>query len=124
MATAIFDTLAFAKKLESKGVPIEQAEAHAESLKEVLETTITPVIDQQQEAKNEAASLSTKMDKGFTELKAELKALDARLEATNIDIKIESVDKRIGDQITTIKVIGAIIAIFVGIHSFFPNFHF
>ncbi len=63
MLSAIFDTLDFAKKLESKGVPVIQAEAHAEYLKEVLEATIEPLTNEHHENKNELNTLSIKVDK-------------------------------------------------------------
>ena len=44
MATAIFDTLAYAKKLKSAGVPENQAEIHAEA--------IAGLIDEQLAKKN------------------------------------------------------------------------
>jgi len=37
MKTAIFDTLAYAKKLKKAGVPEEQAEIHAEALAEIID---------------------------------------------------------------------------------------
>ena len=37
MKTAIFDTLAYAKKLKQAGVPEEQAEIHAEALAEIID---------------------------------------------------------------------------------------
>ena len=36
----LFDTLAYAKKLQQVGVSAEQAEVHAESLKEILDDNI------------------------------------------------------------------------------------
>ena len=37
MATAIFDTLAYAKKLKEAGVPENQAEIHAEAIAELID---------------------------------------------------------------------------------------
>ena len=41
MHAVSFDTLSYAKRLEAKGVPTEQAEAHAQALAEVLEERVT-----------------------------------------------------------------------------------
>jgi len=84
--TAIFDTLAFAKKLESKGVPPSQAEAHAEYLKEVLENTITPVTNEQQTYNTEIVKLDSKIDhlaseikQGFTQVNENIAKLEVRI---------------------------------------------
>ncbi|WP_333656090.1 hypothetical protein [Dissulfurispira sp.] len=37
MSTAVFDTLAYAKKLKEAGVPEKQAEIHAEAIAEIVE---------------------------------------------------------------------------------------
>ena len=37
MSTAVFDTLAYAKKLKEAGVPEKQAEIHAEAIVEIVE---------------------------------------------------------------------------------------
>jgi uncharacterized membrane protein YheB (UPF0754 family) len=41
MKTAIFDTLAYAKKLKEAGVPEKQAEIHAEAIAEIVEDRLT-----------------------------------------------------------------------------------
>jgi hypothetical protein len=55
-----FDTLAFSKKLRDKGVPQEQAEAHAEAIREFV-----------------MAELATKAD--IRELRAEIHQLSLQL---------------------------------------------
>jgi hypothetical protein len=44
MATMTFDTLKFANKLKSAGVPDKQAEAEAEALSEVLEINLKELV--------------------------------------------------------------------------------
>jgi hypothetical protein len=41
MKAAVFDTLAYAKKLKEAGVPEKQAEIHAEALAEIIDERLT-----------------------------------------------------------------------------------
>jgi hypothetical protein len=52
-----FDTLAFSKKLRDKGVPLEQAEAHAEAIREFVMTELATKADIR-ELRQEIHSLS------------------------------------------------------------------
>lgn len=47
MATAIFDTLAYAKKLKSAGVPENQAEIHAEAIAGLIDEQLATKKDLQ-----------------------------------------------------------------------------
>ena len=47
MATAIFDTLAYAKKLKNAGVPENQAEIHAEAIVELIDEQLATKKDLQ-----------------------------------------------------------------------------
>ena len=47
MATAIFDTLAYAKKLKKAGVPENQAEIHAEAIAELIDEQLATKKDLQ-----------------------------------------------------------------------------
>ena len=47
MATAIFDTLAYAKKLKEAGVPENQAEIHAEAIAELIDEQLATKKDLQ-----------------------------------------------------------------------------
>jgi flagellar biosynthesis/type III secretory pathway protein FliH len=84
--TVPFDTLAYAKKLEASGIQQKQAEAHAESLAEVLEKSFTPkkdwgqsIIELQQSVnvlRNDMDTrfnvMDNKMDAKFSEVKSEM----------------------------------------------------
>jgi hypothetical protein len=70
-----FDTLAYAKKLESRGVKLVEAEAHAQTLAEVLEERVST----KEETNNAVSKLSSDinhlrkdMDIKFSETKSEL----------------------------------------------------
>ena len=47
MATAIFDTLAYVKKLKEAGVPENQAEIHAEAIAELIDEQLATKKDLQ-----------------------------------------------------------------------------
>jgi hypothetical protein len=47
MATAIFDTLAYAKKLKNAGVPENQAEIHADAIAELIDEQLATKKDLQ-----------------------------------------------------------------------------
>ncbi len=63
-----FDTLAFAKKLESSGVQIKQAEGIAEAMRDVFEENLSPEIF----TKNDGALLKAELKSDMSKLKAEL----------------------------------------------------
>ncbi len=85
-----FDTLAFAKKLESHGVLTEQAEAHAEALAEVLDFNF--VSKKKLETTNEA--LSSQIDKKFA-------LVDNRF--TQLDNKIDLLQSTLRQEINTLR---------------------
>ena len=76
MAIAVpFDTLAYAKKLEARGVEIKQAEAHAEVLAEMLEASFPTKQDfnaSMTSGSHEVATMRHEMNARFSELKAEI----------------------------------------------------
>lgn len=63
MTSVTFDTLKFANKLKTAGIPPAHAEAEAEALEEVLKTNL-------QESRNgkALARLEANMEKGFAEV--------------------------------------------------------
>ena len=58
--TFAFDTLAFSKRLRDKGVPQEQAEAHAEAIREFVMTDLATKADIR-ELRQEIHSLSLQL---------------------------------------------------------------
>jgi len=91
MATAAFNTLKYAKRLEAAKVPAEQAEVQSEVLAEVLEERDRALAGVQsqvqalvQERKRDAEQMATKGD--LRELKVEL---NAKIEIGNKDLLIK-----------------------------------
>ncbi|TWP33766.1 DUF1640 domain-containing protein, partial [Xylella fastidiosa] len=66
-----FDTLKFANRLKTAGVPAAHAEAEAEALAEVLETNLQDLATKQ-DLRELELKLESKIDKGFTEVKGEM----------------------------------------------------
>lgn len=73
MSAVPFDTLAYAKKLEARGVQTQQAEAHAEVLAEVLEASFT--------TKSESTISNNNVSQEIRSLHHELKAEIASVKA-------------------------------------------
>lgn len=63
-----FDTLAFAKKLESSGIQSKQAEAIAEAMRDVLDENISPQVFKKQDG----VKLETKMENKFDVLEKKI----------------------------------------------------
>lgn len=70
-----FDTLAYAKQLESRGTQVEHAEAHAQALAEILEETVA--------TKHETNEAVNKLSNEIKELK---KDVDLKFEETKSDL--------------------------------------
>jgi hypothetical protein len=68
MAT-MFDTLAYAKRLKSAGVPEPQAEAHAEAMADMLRSTVAT----KQDLKELETALRAEMATLSTALRSEIK---------------------------------------------------
>jgi Coiled-coil domain-containing protein 90-like len=97
--TVPFDTLAYAKKLEAGGVAVKQAEAHAESLAEVLEKSFTPKKDWGQsiiDLDQSVTLLRNDMDGRFNEMRTEM---DARFNEmrTEMDARFDKVDTKFNE---------------------------
>ncbi|AAO29567.1 DUF1640 domain-containing protein [Xylella fastidiosa subsp. sandyi] len=71
MTSVAFDTLKFANRLKTAGVPAAHAEAEAEALAEVLETNLQDLATKQ-DLRELELKLESKIDKGFTEVKGEM----------------------------------------------------
>nr|KAI8759140.1 mitochondrial calcium uniporter regulator 1 [Biomphalaria glabrata]KAI8762352.1 mitochondrial calcium uniporter regulator 1 [Biomphalaria glabrata] len=103
-----FDTLAFAKKLESKGFTREQAEGCAESLVEIINTTLDHqgrhmVTKPQQEiAVQQLLSEIVSVKKDMTLLqKSEFSSL--KTETEKMSIELSQIQSHVNDQILKLK---------------------
>ncbi|AAF84227.1 hypothetical protein XF_1418 [Xylella fastidiosa 9a5c] len=63
-----FDTLKFANKLKTAGIPPAHAEAEAEALEEVLKTNLQGFAESESRNGKALARLEANMEKGFTEV--------------------------------------------------------
>jgi chromosome segregation ATPase len=79
-----FDTLAFAKKLESRGVQVKEAEAYAEVLADVLEAGFS--------SKNETTTAINNLSKEVHELRSEMNAKFAEVRS-EINMRFSEVIK-------------------------------
>jgi hypothetical protein len=84
-----FDTLAYSKRLRDKGVPQEQAEAHAEAIREFV-----------------MADLATKAD--LQALRSDLQALSGRLDAKvdRFEAKLDTLSLRLTVRLGAMLVVG------------------
>ncbi|MFM8340660.1 MAG: DUF1640 domain-containing protein [Methylomonas sp.] len=74
MTAIAFDTLKFANKLKSAGVPDKQAEAEAEALSEVLEINLKELAIKQ-DIRLEVRDLEYRLDARFERVDGELKLI-------------------------------------------------
>jgi len=81
MATATFDTLRYANRLKTAGVPDKQAEAESEALSEVLEINLK--------------ELATRQD--IVELRKDMEQVELRLNA-RMDAQRENLRREISDS--------------------------
>jgi hypothetical protein len=72
MAAITFDTLKYANKLKSAGVPDKQAEAEAEALSEALEINLKELATKEY-LKTELRDLEHRLDARFERIDGELK---------------------------------------------------
>ena len=95
MSAAIqFDTLDYAKKLETAGVPVAQAEAQAKALGAVLTNTVASPGDLVAVESN----LATKIDSLESRLDAKINTLESKLDA-----KINTLESRLDTKINTLE---------------------
>ncbi len=67
MTSVAFDTLKFANRLKTAGVPAAHAEAEAEALAEVLETNLQDLATKR-DLRELELKLESKIDKGFVDV--------------------------------------------------------
>jgi hypothetical protein len=102
-----FDTLDYAKKLESAGVPAPQAEAQAKALGDVLARAVAFPAD----LVTLESNLTAKLAALEARLDTKIEALDAKIEAVRTELRLE-----LGGKIETLKwMFGVLVALNVGI---------
>lgn len=92
-----FDTLDYAKRLASAGVPTQQAEAHATALGEVLGTAVVvhgELAALERNLMGEIRLVSQQVDTRFGALELKIGALERRLD-TKIDALEQKFDARL-----------------------------
>ncbi|MGK5035277.1 hypothetical protein [Janthinobacterium sp. LB3P118] len=85
-----FDTLDYAKRLTSAGVPVQQAEAHAAALGEVLGSAVV--------VHGELAALECNL---LGEIKLLAQRVDTRVEA--LDVKIDALELKLDSRIDALE---------------------
>ncbi|HHW4679762.1 MAG TPA: DUF1640 domain-containing protein [Xylella sp.] len=85
MASVAFDTLRFANRLKTAGVPPAHAEAEAEALAEVLETNLQGFAEAEARNGEALTLLRADMQKGFAQVDQRF----AELEKSHIQLKGE-----------------------------------
>lgn len=103
MASLTFDTLKYANRLKSAGVPDKQAEAEAEALSEVLEINLKELSTQQ-----DIAGLRKDMEQMETRLNARLDAQRENLRREISDSKAELIRWVVGVGLLQISLITAL----------------
>jgi len=89
MGTLTFDTLKFANRLKSAGVPAIQAEAEADALSEVLESNLGELVTKE-DLRHEIGDLRKDMDAKFAGIDARFEKTESTLrqEMTNMNAKM------------------------------------
>ena len=93
MTSAALDTLAYAKRLRDAGVPVAQAEAHAEAARDFVSGDLATKADVavlQAATKADLAALQASM-------KGDLSALEAKMDRrfANVDQRLDSLEQKI-----------------------------
>src|SRR5437016_5182836 len=96
MSAAIqFDTLDYAKKLETAGVPVAQAEAKAQA--KALGAVLTNTVASPGDLVAVESNLATKIDSLESRLDAKINTLESRLDA-----KINTLESKLDAKINTL----------------------
>jgi len=108
MSTLTFDTLKFANRLKTAGVPSVHAEAEADALSEVFETNLSELATKE-DLHHEIRELETGLRHEISDLR---KDMDARF--TGVDAKFEKLELRMTIKLGSIVVValGAFTVIF------------
>ncbi len=92
MTAVRFDTLDYAQKLETTGVPPEQAAVQAKALGEALTGTDA--------FRDDLAKLESSLDRKFAKVDARFETIDARFET--IDARLVNMESRFNTKIDTL----------------------
>ena len=110
-----FDTLDYARKLESAGMPAAQAEVQARALGEALLGTLATRADLEelrQSSRADLAALESRLEIRFTKIDARFEQVDARFEHMDsrldgrfeqVDAQFENVKSRLSARIENFK---------------------
>nr|WP_154123761.1 hypothetical protein [Xylella fastidiosa] len=92
VTSVAFDTLKFANRLKTAGVPAAHAEAEAEALAEVLEINLQGLAESESKNGKALARLEADMKEGFAQVNTRFAQVDQRFE--KIDQRFAQVDQR------------------------------
>nr|WP_245399479.1 hypothetical protein [Xylella fastidiosa] len=91
VTSVAFDTLKFANRLKTAGVPAAHAEAEAEALAEVLEINLKDLAESESKNGKALARLEADMKEGFAQVNTRFAQVDQRFE--KIDQRLGQLDK-------------------------------
>ncbi|WP_375732095.1 DUF1640 domain-containing protein [Xylella fastidiosa subsp. multiplex] len=99
MTSVAFDTLKFANRLKTAGVPAAHAEAEAEALAEVLEINLQGLAESESKNGKALARLEANMKEGFAQVDQRFAQVDQRFAQMekNIDQRFAQVDTRFAE---------------------------
>ncbi|WP_434428449.1 DUF1640 domain-containing protein [Xylella fastidiosa] len=99
MTSVAFDTLKFANRLKTAGVPAAHAEAEAEALAEVLEINLQGLAESESKNGKALARLEADMKEGFAQVDQRFAQVDQRFVQMekNIDQRFAQVDTRFAE---------------------------
>jgi len=144
MSTLTFDTLKFANRLKTAGVPAIQAEAEADALSEVLETNLGELVTKEDlhheidglrhetkeletglrheidNVRHEIGDLRKDMDARFAGMDARLEKTESALRQEMSNMKFELLKWIIGLAIAQATLVISLIGVLIAILKFFP----
>ncbi|ALR06932.1 DUF1640 domain-containing protein [Xylella fastidiosa] len=99
MTSVAFDTLKFANRLKTAGVPAAHAEAEAEALAEVLEINLQGIAESESKNGKALARLEADMKEGFAQVDQRFAQVDQRFVQMekNMDQRFAQVDTRFAE---------------------------
>jgi coiled-coil family 90 protein len=126
MSTLTFDTLKFANRLKTAGVPAVQAEAEADALAEVLETNLGELA-----TKSDLREVETGLRHEIGDVRHEISDLRKDMDAkfAGVDAKLEKTESAFRQEMTNLKfellkwMIGLLVAqttLLLALLKFFP----
>ena len=108
-ASAPFDTVDYARKLEAAGVPSAQAELQARALNDALASSVATradLTDLRTDIDARFAGLDARLDAKFETVDLRFVSLESR-----VDAKIDSVALKLGGKIETLqRIFGVLVA--------------